>query len=131
GTWIDVWTGERFTGPYTYTVTHDINTSPIFVREGALVALARNGQNTSQYDWSEMTLDVYPSINYSAETRLYEDDTETVAYRDGLYRTTDISMAYDGEKKAVVVDIGAAERNFDGKLAFEERTWNIRVHKNP
>ena len=40
-------------------------------------------------------------------------------------------MAYDGEKKAVVVDIGAAERNFDGKLAFEERTWNIRVHKNP
>ena len=131
GTWIDVWTGERFTGPYTCTVTHGIDTSPVFVREGALVALARNGKNTSQYDWSELTLDVYPSINYDAQTRLYEDDTKTVAYQDGLYRTTDISMAYDGEKKAVVVEIGAAERNFDGDLAFEERTWNLRVHKNP
>jgi hypothetical protein len=48
GTWIDVWSGERFVGPATYTVTHPLETSPLYVREGAIVALAPNMKNTSE-----------------------------------------------------------------------------------
>ena len=128
GTWIDVWTGERFVGPRTVTVSHTLETSPIFVREGALVALAPNMVNTSAKDWSELTLDVYPSVNFGAKINLYEDDTTTVAYKHGEYRKTDIGMTYDARKKAVVVNIGKAEGSFNGKLAFEERSWNVRIH---
>ncbi len=131
GTWVDVWSGERYYGPQKYVVSYPLESSPVFVREGALVALAENGKNANEADWSKMTLDVYPSVNFSASTRLYEDDTNTVAYRDGKFRTTDITMTYDETKKAVVVTINAAEGEFEGERAFEERAWNLRVHSNP
>lgn len=129
GKWIDVWTGERYSGPQTVSVTHGIKTSPIFVREGALIALARNMQNVDEKDWSEMTLDVYPSADYAAKTTVYEDDAETLAYTDGKYRKTDIAMSCAGN--TLKIDIGKAVGSFTGKRAFIDRKWNVRLHKNP
>lgn len=131
GTWIDVWSGERFVGPATYTVTHPLETSPIFVREGSLVALAPNMINVSEKDWSEMVLDVYPSTNYDAEISLYEDDTITTAYKSGFYRTTDITMDFDAGREALLINIGAAKGEFEGDRAFTERKWTVRLHTNP
>ncbi len=128
GSWIDVWSGERFVGPATVEVTHPIETSPVFVREGALVVLAENMSNTSEKVWDNMTIDVYPSVNFAANTRLYEDDVATDAYQYGEYRTTDISMAYADGK--MVVTIGAAKGDFSGDRAFTDRRWNVRIHKN-
>ena len=131
GTWIDVWSGERFVGPKTYTVTHPLETSPIYVREGALVALAPNMSNTREKDWSQMVLDVYPSMNYNAKITLYEDDTKTNAYKYGYYRTTDIAMTFDTSKNALLINVDAAKGEFTGALAFDERTWDVRIHTNP
>lgn len=128
GSWIDVWSGKRYVGPATVEVTHPIETSPIFVREGALVVLAENMINTSEKLWDNLTLDVYPSINFEAYTRLYEDDVTTDAYQYGEYRTTDISMKYESGK--MVLTIGAAQGEFKGERAFDTRTWNVRLHKN-
>ena len=128
GTWLDVWTGERFSGPVTINVTHGLQTSPIFVREGALIALAENMVNVDEKDWSNMALDVYPSTNYSAKTTVYEDDTKTVAYKDGKFRTTDISMACSGN--TLKINIGAAKGGFTGDRAFADRKWNVRLHTN-
>lgn len=129
GSWIDVWTGTRYSGPATVEVTHGLTTSPIFVREGALVALARNMTNVDEKDWSEMALDVYPSKNYSAKTTVYEDDTTTVAYKDGKFRTTDVAMNCDGN--TLKINIGAAKGGFTGDRAFANRKWSVRLHKNP
>lgn len=131
GTWIDVWTGERFVGPATYTVTHPLETSPVYVREGALITLAQNMVNTSAGNWSKMALDVYPSRNFSASTTLYEDDVTTDGYQFGKYRTTEITMAFDALKNAVVVTINPAQGDFSGDRAFETRSWNVRIHTNP
>jgi hypothetical protein len=131
GTWIDVWSGERFVGPATYTVTHPLETSPIFVREGSLIALAPNMINVSEKDWSEMVLDVYPSTNYDAEISLYEDDTITTAYKSGFYRTTDITMDFDKGRESLILKIGAAKGEFEGDRAFTERKWTVRLHTNP
>ncbi len=131
GTWIDVWSGERFIGPATYTVTHPLETSPIFVREGSLVALAPNMANTNEKDWSEMVLDVYPSANYDASITLYEDDTKTDAYKSGFYRTTGITMDFDAGREALLIDIGTAKGEFEGDRAFTDRKWTVRLHTNP
>lgn len=131
GTWVDVWSGERFVGPATYTVRHKLETSPIFVREGALTVLAPNMISTSEKDWRESVLDVYPSSNYGAKISLYEDDTLTNAYKSGFYRTTDITMDFEGENKTLLVNIGGAQGEFTGERAFTERTWRVRLHTNP
>lgn len=129
GTWIDVWSGKRYSGPVTITVQHTLKTSPIFVREGALIALAENMTNVDEKDWSKMALEAYPSANFSAKTAVYEDDTKTVAYKDGKFRTTDIAMNCSGN--TLKINIGAAKGNFTGDRAFEDRIWNIRLHANP
>ena len=126
GEWIDVWTGERVVGPTTVTVDHPLETSPIYVRSGAVIALAENMTNTGEKNWSNLCLDVYPSKNFEASTVIYEDDTETVAYKDGKYRTTDIRMTYTD---ALTLDIDAAAGSFESDFrAFENRTYTVRIH---
>lgn len=125
GTWIDVWTGNRVKGPQTVTVQHGLQTSPIFVREGAVFALAENMKNTSEKDWSNMALDIYAGKT-STSTVLYEDDTTTQAYKYGQYRTTLITSEFvDGK---YTVTINPAEGTFKGDRAFENRNWTVRIH---
>ena len=126
GEWMDVWSGETFAGPTTITVTHSLTTSPIFVRMGSVLALADNMQNVDEKDWSHLTLDVYPSVTNDGSFTLYEDDGETVAYKDGQFRTTDILLS--GEETTVTLSIDAAKGEFAGKKAFNDRTWTVRVH---
>lgn len=125
GMWMDIWTGETYVGPKTISVSHDLETSPIFVRMGSVLTLADNMLNTSEKDWSHLTLDVYSSADFDGETTLYEDDTETVAYKDGKYRTTDITLSGD---KTQTLTIYPAEGSFDGDRAFTKRNYTVRVH---
>ena len=126
GVWTDVWTGERYTGPATVTVYHPLETSPIFVRQGSVIPLADNGKNTASIDWSHLTLDVYPSTDREAKTTLYEDDTETVAYKDGWYRTTEITLSGGA---AQTLTVAPAEGGFTGERAFVRRDYTVRVHQ--
>lgn len=124
GRWIDVWTGQSYVGPATITVSHPLATSPIFVRAGAIIPLLKQEVNTKEQDWSKITLDIYPSVDYEAKATIYEDDATTVAYKDGKFRTTDVTMKYaDG---ALNINIGAAKGTFKG--ASSERTFTIRLH---
>ncbi len=125
GTWIDVWSGKEYVGPYTYTVRYPLETSPIFVKKGALNVLAPDMSNLSQKDWSELTIDVYPSAE-TVKTTLYEDDTVTQAYKYGKYRTTDIVQEVIDGKYTITINKAVGE--FDGEKAFTERLWNVRLH---
>ena len=125
GVWIDVWSGKEYQGPYTYTVTHPLETSPIFVRKGSLTVLAPDMKNLNEKDWSNLTLDAYPAASL-ATTTLYEDDTVTQAYKYGNYRTTKITAQAVGGKYTIKID--KAVGSFDGAKAFTNRTWNVRLH---
>ena len=125
GVWTDVWTGERYAGPATVTVSHSLDTSPLFVRQGSVLPLADNMKNTGAGDWSHMTLEVFPSASREGNAVIYEDDTDTVAYKDGGFRTTDITLAGG---KVQTLTINPAKGDFTGPRAFEEREWTVRVH---
>ena len=125
GEWIDLWSGKTYSGPTTVTVSHSLETSPIFVRKGSVFALADNMESTQNGDWSHLTLDVYPDENADAKTVLYEDDGETVAYKDGKFRTTDITLK-GGETGMLTVT--AAEGSFEGERAFGKRSYTVRIH---
>ena len=128
GEWIDVWSGEAFTGPATLTVSHDLGSSPIFVKKGSVLALADNMESTKAGDWSHLTLDVYPDENADAQTVIYEDDCETVAYKDGKFRTTEITLRGADGMQTLTID--PAEGSFDGPRAFTEREYTVRIHKD-
>ena len=125
GTWTDVWTGQSYTGPVTVNVRHSLDTSPIFVRTGSVLALADNMASTQKGDWSHLTLDVYPSADADSSTVIYEDDTSTTAYKDGQFRTTELTLKGDGAVQKLTVN--AAQGSFAGERAFTERTYTVRI----
>jgi len=71
GEWISAWTGERFSGPQKISVNCPLDEIPIFVRAGAVLALAPEMQFTGEKPWSPVTLDVYPLPGTTATTTLY------------------------------------------------------------
>ena len=129
GRWIDVWTGKAYEGPQTITVTHKLDTSPIFVRSGSILPLVDGEvEYVDEKPWDKVTLDVYPSTQLDGTAQLYEDDQTSVGYRTDEYRTTDLSTTYDEKTGETVVKVGKASGSFDGSDAFDSRTWTVRVH---
>ena len=129
GRWIDVWTGKTYEGPQTITVTHLLNTSPIFVRSGSILPLVDGDvEYVDEKPWDKVTLDVYPSTQLEGVSQLYEDDQTSVGYKEGEYRTTDLSTSYDEATGETVIRVGKANGSFDGSDAFDTRTWTVRVH---
>ncbi len=129
GRWIDVWTGEEFTGPKTINVQHTMHTSPIFVRSGSIVPLVKDAENhIGENDWSKVALDVYPSTRLDGKSELYEDDRTTVSYKEGEYRTTALKTTFDKKTGETVVNIGAAKGAYEGSDAYDSRDWKVRVH---
>lgn len=129
GRWIDVWTGETYEGPQTITVTHSLETSPVFVRSGSILPLVSSDVDyVDEKPWDAATLDVYPSTQLDGASELYEDDGTSVGYKEGAYRTTALSTTFDDATGETVVNIGAAEGSYDGSDAFTEREWTVRVH---
>ena len=130
GTWTDVWTGEAFTGPKTITASKGFATSPLYVREGTIVPLAKSDgvENIEQQvPWSDVALDVYPSARLNDTEKLYEDDLNTVGYKDGQYRETPLKLTFDSVTSEAVVNIGPAAGGFSGAIA--NRSWKVRVHQ--
>ena len=125
GAWMDVWTGKTYAGPTTITVRHGLETSPVFVHMGSVLPLADNMKNTSEKDWSHLTLEVFPSADSGGKATVYEDDVTTVAYKDGAFRTTQIALSGN---KTQTLTIAPAKGAFQGDRAFSERSWTVRIH---
>ena len=128
GEWIDVWTGNAYAGPVTVEVNHGSSTSPIFVRAGSAITLAEDMKNTREKDWSNLALDWYPANEGETSGVLYEDDTTTLAYKDGKYRETAYRASYSDGGKAAKLVIDGAKGEFTGDRAFTSRNWKVRVH---
>ena len=129
GRWIDVWSGQTYEGPQTITVTHGLDTSPIFVRSGSILPLVDGDVDyVNEKPWDKITLDVYPSTRLDGVSQLYEDDQTSVDYRTDGYRTTELTTTYDKAAGETVVRVGKAAGSFSGSDAFDTRTWTVRVH---
>ncbi|MCR5042496.1 MAG: DUF5110 domain-containing protein, partial [Clostridia bacterium] len=113
-------------GPVTVSVSHGTDTSPIFVKKGGVLALADNMPSTGDGDWSHLTLDVYPGADGAAT--VYEDDCETVAYKDGQFRETRI--VFEDEGGLGTLTVFPAEGSFTGERAFTRRNYTVRVHSD-
>ncbi len=126
GTWMDVWSGETFTGPQTVTVGHTVYTSPVFVRTGSFTVLADDADTLSTSDWGKLALDVYPDAKEADFTyELYEDDGTTEDYMNGNFRRTPIRMVQDGQKLAFRISPAKGDYATD----FTTRTYTLRIHE--
>jgi alpha-glucosidase len=84
GNWIDYWTEEVFEGGKHHLVKADLNTLPIFIKQGSLLVHGQVKRSTEIKD-EKLILHLYYGENTSSSFKLYEDDGTTFEYEQGNY----------------------------------------------
>ncbi len=128
GKWLNPFNGKIYMGGKTIVSNYALREAPLFIRLGAVLPLAQEARNTKEQKWNRLVYDYYPCKESSDCGLLYEDDTETTAYKLGEYRKSAYEAYYCEECNAYVVKLYAAEGNFKGEKCFPNRMVTLKYH---
>ncbi len=120
GTWIDYWSGEKYTGKQNIITKTPLDKLPIYVKAGAIIPMQPDMQYFGEKPIDPLTLDIYPSEISSY--KLYEDDGKTLNYQQGEFALTKITCTEN--QRSIQVEIGASE----GKFQVADRNYLLIVH---
>src|SRR5438034_1992113 len=73
GGWYDYWTDRRFDGPRWIRYDADLETLPLFVRAGAVLAMGPELQFANERSWDPLTFQVYPAVPGRTDFELSDD----------------------------------------------------------
>lgn len=125
GSWLDVWSGERVTGPATRRVACPLARVPMWVRGGGLVFSIPPRTSSGEAAWPDVQVDWYaPDAAGATQRELYEDDGHSRGYLDGASRTT--TFRAEAGPSGLSLAIDAARGGFPG--AHAQRRITLRVH---
>ncbi len=103
GTWHDWWTHEKITGGRWVDRPVDLATLPLYVRAGTILPLDPVRQYTAQPASDPTTIRVFPGAD--GAFTLYDDDGQSLAYRDGAdARTQWIRFRWDDTKRTLTLE---------------------------
>ena len=108
GTWVDFWTGARFTGGRSYRVPVTLRSIPIFARAGSLIFEHPVVQHTGELAGQPLRIVAMPGAD--GEATLYEDDGETRAYAQGMAVTRTFRHRTTADRETIA--IGAPDGPF-------------------
>ena len=123
GKWIDYWTGKVYEGGTGSLVDAPLDRVPLFVKAGAIIPMGPEIHFVDEKPADPLTLDIYP-VTKSSYT-LYEDDGASNEYQKGAFARTVFSCTMLGPD--LVVDVGAAQGAYHGKLA--RRTYVLKINR--
>ncbi|HKP36217.1 MAG TPA: TIM-barrel domain-containing protein [Pyrinomonadaceae bacterium] len=92
GVWYDYWTNKKYAGGTMIRADAPLETVPMFVRGGAIIAMAPEMKYVGEKPADPLTFAIYPDDKGSASMTLYEDDGTSPAYRQGVFRRTSVSV---------------------------------------
>ncbi len=119
GRYTDIFTGRIYTGNHFIKMYRDIEQIPVLAKAGAIIPMSQNDRTNDCSNPECLELLVYRGNNTFT---LYEDDGETLLYKDGAYLKTDFSVAEDGSK----VFFKIAKNEGDSSVSPAERTYVIK-----
>ena len=115
--WYDFWSGTRYKGGQSVTLSTPLDLVPMFVRAGSILPLAPEMQYVGEKDWSELELRVYPGADGSFT--LYEDEGDGYNYEKGLYSLIPISW----NDRSRTLTVGDRKGEYPGMLS--ERSFTV------
>ncbi|MFH1635489.1 MAG: TIM-barrel domain-containing protein [Chloroflexota bacterium] len=104
GEYFDFFTGEYIPGGH-HTIYGDLEDMPLFAEAGAIIPLAPRPTWGGIENPSHLRIHVFPGADNHFQ--LFEDDGETIAYRNGTYALTPFDMKWDDNQ--LTFTIGPAE----------------------
>lgn len=122
GDWYDFFNGERYQGDAWHAVYGSLEDIPVFARAGAIVPIG------PPVGWGGVDapeeLHVHVFAGADGRFSLFEDDGDSLTYRDGDYALTVFTQARRGETMDIVVEPVGGERRF----APDERLYTFHVY---
>jgi alpha-glucosidase (family GH31 glycosyl hydrolase) len=128
GKWMDAFTGKIYQGGKTYKRVYDYKIMPIYVRLGALIPLAYTSKTTKEQSWDKLIYDFYPCKDFFDKGYLYEDDTQTVAYKHGKMRISEYVTSYDKDSNIIKVNLYKSQGEFDSEKCLNFRNITLKYH---
>lgn len=103
GTWYDYFSGESITGPKETMVSKTIDEMPIFIKEGAIIPMQKYMDFTDQKPIDDLIIEFYQaSKEMKTSYNLYEDDGESLDYKNNKYRWTKIEYEFSKNSKTSI-----------------------------
>ncbi len=99
GDWFDYWTGRRYAGNSTIALPVTLDSIPMFVRGGGFIFRQPVVQNTGEMPGNPLRVLVAPAAK--SESSLYEDDGESMAYRNGDFMKRVFLQSRDAQSLTV------------------------------
>jgi alpha-glucosidase (family GH31 glycosyl hydrolase) len=119
GAWYDFWTGERTEGGREIARKVDLETTPLYVRAGAILPMGPLKQYTEEKVDGPLTVTVYPGADGSF--LLYEDDGKSFNYRNGGWMG--IQMSWNDARKTLALRLAPGSR----MLPPDKRTLEVKM----
>ncbi len=104
GTWIHYWDGKHYEGGKAYEIEAPLDQWPLFVRGNSILPSGPVMQFVGQLQTDPLTLTCYMTEDGNAEYTLYEDDGNSMAYRQGTSAQTKITCQVKGEDVEVTIE---------------------------
>ncbi len=108
--WYDFWTNQSYDGGQTLQREVPIDIMPVYVRAGSIVPFGPKVQYSTEKDWNNLEIRVYPGAD--ATFTLYEDENDNYNYEKGIRST--ITFRWDDAKRRLTIE--EREGEFPGML---------------
>ena len=130
GIWYDYFSGEEIAGPKETMVSKTIDEMPIFIKEGAILPMQEYLEFTDQKPLDNLIIEFYQaSKDLKSSFNLYEDDGETMKYKDDEFRWTQIEYTYSDTKGTSII-IHPTNGSFKGEVIDRSYTLVVKQLKS-
>jgi alpha-glucosidase len=124
GGWIGWHDGALYRGPRRLRVDAPLERMPLFARAGSVIPTRSPVLHAGEAPAEPCVFEVFPGAD--AQGAFYEDDGETIAYREGAFAVTPLRL-WSNAGGRLRFEIGAREGTFD----LPERPLRVTVHACP
>lgn len=121
GDWVDYWTDDSFQGGIHILVEADLETLPIFIKKGSMIAHGAIKHSTMASE-TNMEIHLYPNEKGEMTYTLYDDDGETFAYEKGDYFLKKITC----QQTPNDIQLSINNENTSIKPSWNE--WTLVIH---
>ncbi len=123
GKWYNFWNDELVKGGSEQWVDADLDSMPIFVKEGAIIPKYPIQQYVGEKTIDELILDVYYKEGKES-SQVYEDATDGYDYIKGRYSLRDFKLS--GKKNELII-----QQHKSGKFVTTYKTFKLKLHGLP
>jgi alpha-glucosidase len=123
GNWYNFWTDELVEGGKELWVAADLDSMPIFIKEGTILPKYPIQQYVGEKKFDEITLDIYYKKGKES-SKLYDDAHDGYDYKKGRYSLRTFKLT--GKKKELII-----QQHKSGDFNANYNKFNIVFHNLP